>query len=435
VSEHSLNVFAGSARVGTLKYESLDERFAFEYDAHWRQNTAAFSISPHIEKSGAGASSNTVRRFLENLLPEGRALDIVASTNQVSRNNTYGLIRELGRETSGALSFVADGPCTEGEPRRREITREELKQRIDEREEIPFAMWDGRIRMSIAGYQDKLAVYRDGERMYLVEGALASTHILKPEPTTPRLRMLVANEHFGMSLAMRLGLAAARTSILRVPDPVLVIERFDRLRVPNGVRKIHIIDGCQALNLPVSYKYERNLGSGPDVRDIREGVSFPQLFSTVRYTTAKAVTHQALVRWALFQFLLGNSDAHGKNVSFFCRPEGLALAPFYDLVSVVQYEALDYEMAMGYGDEFHLDQIRAFDWALFGAKTNTSRSLLAREMRRMGTAAPAAAAALATDEVYVGEEKELVAKIAEFVAQQAGKLVEMAPVMLKAELE
>ena len=155
-----------------------------------------------------------------------------------------------------------------------------------------------------------------------------------------------------MSLAARLGLATAPVSILRVPDPVLVIERFDRARVPYGVRKIHIIDGCQALNLPVSYKYERNFGSGPDVRNIREGVSFARLFSTVDYTVAKAVTHLALVRWALFQFLLGNSDAHGKNVSFFCRPEGLALAAFYDLVSTVQYEGLDHELAMAYGDEF-----------------------------------------------------------------------------------
>jgi len=247
--------------------------------------------------------------------------------------------------------------------------------------------------------------------------------------------MLVANEHFGMSLAARLGLAVAPVSILRVPDPVLMVERFDRLRVPRGVRKVHIIDGCQALNFPVSHKYERNFGSGPDVRDIREGVSFTRLFSTVDYTVAKAVTQQALVRWALFQFLLGNSDAHGKNVSFFCRPEGLALAPFYDLVSVVQYEGMDHELAMAFGDEFQLDNIRPGDWALFGAQTNTPRALLARVMHRMGTAAPPAAAAQAADAVYAGAEIDLVRKIAGFVAGQARKLVDMAPSMLKAELE
>lgn len=436
MSNHVLSVFDGPARVGALEYESLDERFAFEYDDAWRHNESAYFISPHIRMFEDKASSSTVRRFLENLLPEGRALDIVASTNQVSKNNIYGLIRELGQETSGALSFVGnEGARVERGPRRREISRAGLKRRIDERGEVPFAVWDGRVRMSIAGYQDKLAVYLDGERMYLVEGELASTHILKPEPVAQRLSMLVANEHFGMSLAGRLGLAVAPVSILRVPDPVLVVERFDRQRVLNGVRKLHIIDGCQALNFPVSYKYERNFGSGRDVRDIREGVSFARLFSAVDYTVAKAVTQLALVRWALFQFLLGNSDAHGKNVSFFCRPDGLALAPFYDLVSVVQYEGLDHELAMAYGDEFQLDHIRPFDWATFGAHTRTPRAVLAREMRRMGTAAPVAAATQAADAIYVGTEKELAKRIATFVAGQARKLVDMAAPMLKVELE
>jgi serine/threonine-protein kinase HipA len=436
VSNHVLSVFDGSARVGVLEYESLEEHFAFEYDDGWRHNKSAYSISPHIRISAQDASSSTVRRFLENLLPEGRALDIVASTSHVSKSNIYGLIRELGQETSGALSFVGDaGSRLERGISRREISREELKQRIDERGEVPFAVWDGRVRMSIAGYQDKLPVYLDGERMYLVEGELASTHILKPEPVSQRLSMLVANEHFGMSLAGRLGLGVAPVSILRVPHPVLVVERFDRLRVANGVRKLHIIDGCQALNLPVSYKYERNFGSGRDVRDIREGVSFARLFSAVDYTVGKAVTQLALVRWALFQFLLGNSDAHGKNVSFFCGTDGLALAPFYDLVSVAQYEGLDHELAMAYGDEFQLDNIRPFDWATFGAYTHTPRTLLAREMRRMGKAAPAAAATLAADAIYVGTEREFVGRIATFVEGQARKLAEMAAPMLKVELE
>jgi serine/threonine-protein kinase HipA len=58
------------------------------------------------------------------------------------------------------------------------------------------------VRLSIAGYQDELAVYEEDGRMYLVEGKLASTHILKPEPADNRLPMLVANEHFSMSLAI-----------------------------------------------------------------------------------------------------------------------------------------------------------------------------------------------------------------------------------------
>jgi hypothetical protein len=111
------------------------------------------------------------------------------------------------------------------------------------------------------------------------------------------------------------------------------------------------------------------------------------------YTVRKAVTRLSLVRWALFQYLIGNADAHGKNVSFFCRPDGLALAPSYDLVSLVQYDSLDHELAMAYGDEFLLEEIGPFEWADFAQRTGIPRALLAREMRRMAKAACADAPA------------------------------------------
>lgn len=434
MTRYSLNVFDGAHRVGSIGYESLDELFSFEYDPHWGDLTQSYSISPHILPAGQPAPSSTVRRFLENLLPEGRALDIVSTTHQVSKNNIYGLIRELGQETSGALSFL---PETAETPRRgsakREISRDELRQRINERAQVPFMVWDGRVRMSIAGYQDKLAVYLEGDRIYLVEGELASTHILKPEPSETRLPKLVANEHFCMSLAAHLGLAVASVSILRLPEPVLVIQRFDRVREAERVRRLHIIDACQALNFPVSYKYERNFGSGRDVRQIRDGVSFARLFSLAEYTVQKAVSRLNLVRWALLNYLIGNSDAHGKNVSFFCRRDGLWLAPCYDLVSVAQYDSIDHELAMGYGDEFLLPQITPFQWADFAQRTGTPRSLLAREMRRMGKAALVSSPSQAADPVYADDERTLVEHISTLVQDQARKLIQMATPMLQVD--
>lgn len=430
---HSLNAFEASARVGAVEYESLDDSFSFRYDDEWAQAEGAYSISPHIPVRGQPASSGTVRRFLENLLPEGRALDIVATTFQVARNNLYGLLRQLGQETAGALSFLTETPQVRPTTRR-EITQAELKQRIDARAEVPFAVWDGRVRMSIAGYQDKLSVYVDEARMYLVEGELASTHILKPEPAGGRLPMLVANEHYCMSLAKHIGIPVAPVSILRVPEPILVVERFDRVRRAGRVRRLHVIDGCQALNVPVAYKYERNFGSGRDVRNIRDGASFQRLYSIAEYTVEKAVTRLGLLRWTLFQYLIGNSDAHGKNISFFCKPAGLSLAPSYDLVSVVQYGGLDHELAMAYGDEFELSNIQPYDWAVFAERTKIPRALLSREMQRIGRVAEEAAVQQRADEGYQGEEKALVSKIAAYVQGQARKLIEMAGPMRRVDL-
>jgi serine/threonine-protein kinase HipA len=432
MSEHRLFVFANREPVGELTFEARDERFGFRYAPAWREGAHGFAISPHIPLEGE-VHSSAVRRFLENLLPEGRALDIVTTTYQVSRNNIYGLVRSLGRETSGALSFHAEEQRPPATAERREVTHEELHARIAERAQIPFAVWDGKVRLSIAGYQDKLAVYIEDERLFLVEGALASTHILKPEPQEERLHHLVANEHFCMQLAARVGLSVADTAILRTPEPVLVVKRFDREKRDSAVERRHLIDACQALDLPVAFKYERNFGNGPDVRDIRDGVSFQKLFSIADRTVAPALTRRDLLRWAVFQLLIGNADAHGKNVSFFCARAGCSLAPAYDLVSVVPYAHIDRELAMAYGDEFQLSQVMAADLALFAEHAGIGRSVLVREMRRLARASAAAAAAQLAEATYSDEERAFLQPIAAFVEQQAARLTELAPVTARVE--
>ena len=106
------------------------------------------------------------------------------------------------------------------------------------------------MRLSIAGYQDKIAVYEREGRWYLVEGVrLASTDIVKPVPVQPQLASLPANEHLCMQLARRVGLEAASTRLIHVPEPVLLVRRFDRVEAAEGVRRLHIVDGCHALGV------------------------------------------------------------------------------------------------------------------------------------------------------------------------------------------
>jgi serine/threonine-protein kinase HipA len=42
-------------------------------------------------------------------------------------------------------------------------------------------------------------------------------------------------------------------------------------------------------------------------------------------------------RWVKFNYLIGNSDAHAKNISIMISAQGCTLAPFYDLLSVQTY--------------------------------------------------------------------------------------------------
>lgn len=198
-------------------------------------------LRSHDAGSRGRSLAGTVKCFVDNLLPEGRALDITATTCRVSRSNIFALISALGAETTGAFRFWRSGekpPAVVTTPPR-EVSREELDARLKERNAMPLAVWDGKVRRSIAGVQDKLMVYAEqplaeGGRIYLVEPPLASTHILKPEPDRAATPHLVVNEHFCMSLARRMGLPAADVGIYRTPRPVLVVRRFDRAMLASG---------------------------------------------------------------------------------------------------------------------------------------------------------------------------------------------------------
>lgn len=426
-----LDVFFGTDLVGRLSFDPRHERFGFAYSAAWRGRAGRFQLSPHIPLEGE-APAAAVRRYIDNLLPEGRALDVVSSFTQVHKGNLFGLIRVLGRETAGALSFLPAGQSPQAqEARRRPLAPAELQQRIDARNRVPFAVWDDKVRMSVAGHQDKLLVLREGDALFLADGALSSTHILKPEPLNDKLGCMVANEHFCLRLANRLGQRrlkqnwAAEAEILRVPAPVLCVERFDRLRDGPRVRRLHAIDGCQALDLPVSHKYERPLGNAEDVRHIRDGASFQALATLRPHLSNAAVGIRHLAVWAITTLLLGNSDAHGKNISFFGRGDTLVPAPFYDLVSVAVYDAghIDQELAMAFGDVFELHAVKAFALADFCERLGFPRRSFARELKQLCEWAREEAQAQALDPAYVEEERAFVRSLAEYVTARADALL------------
>ena len=446
---HSLVLHADGVPVSTILYEPTLDRWSLSYEPAWTRLQDAFPLSPALPftEPATGYAPGAVKRFVENLLPEGRALDISATTYNLSKSNIFGLIHALGAETSGAFRFLpthTEFPDSRPQMATRELPLVELDARLAQRAQIPFVIWDGKPRMSIAGYQDKLPVYLDapltaGGRMFLAELPLASTHILKPQPLGSDMPHLVVNEHYCMTLAHCMGLPVAQVSILRTPQPVLVVTRFDRLvqTGPTGVsvRRLHVIDACQASDMPVSFKYERNIGNGDMVAHIRDGVSFEVLFSRVAQTLNKAAARLNLLRWALFQFLIGNSDAHGKNYSFFVNGQGLLPAPWYDLVSVVQYPAVNHELAMAFGDVFVLDEVKSFALADFAQRCGVDRNVLSREAKRLAKLVQKHAQAVALHADYQEAECVFAQQIAKFVVAQAVRMEHEASVASRIKAE
>lgn len=395
-----LNVFIEQTLVGVLEDESETGRFAFAYAPSWLSSPDRFALCPALpllrpEAETPDSHSAAVRRFFENLLPEGHTLDDAAAANKVSKSNLIGLLIALGRETAGAFrihpadvakSAIHGATEADAHPIRRLLTKEELSERIQARPHLPFAVWDGKVRLSIAGYQDKIAVYIEDGQWFLVEGtSLASTHIIKPEPVSDRLAGLTSNEFLCMRLARRIGLPAAAVELVQAPEPVLVVTRFDRLVEGNLVRRLHVIDACQALGLASAFKYERPYGDNRDVRHIRDGASLPRIFELLAMSPNPAAQRLRLLRWLIFQVLIGNTDAHAKNLMFFAGVEGLTIAPAYDLVSVLALAAapLETTYAMAVGDAFSAEELSAFEWANFAKACKLSQRLVSNELSRL----------------------------------------------------
>lgn len=384
-----LEVFLGTRLAGHLGFDPGTQAFSFEYDPTWVAQRGALALSPHLPVRGASTppSSSTVKAFFDNLLPEGRALDEAASAYRVSKSSLMGLLANLGRETAGALRIVPETLSEQNTSAEalRPIEHAELSERIRSRASVPFSVWDQKVRLSIAGYQDKLAVYEDaGGHWFLAEGPrYASTRILKPEPLREAMTGLTSNEFFCMRLAKAMRMPVAEVFLHHVPEPVLSVRRFDRVEHVAGVDRLHVIDGCQLLNLSPGYKYERPYGDGPDVAPVRDGASIGRLFPMVKEARQPALAIRQVLRWVIFQVLIGNTDAHAKNLSFFMEQGGVSVGPAYDLVSTAIYPGVLHSYAFGIGDAFDPETLSAHEWALFCAHADLAPAFVQLELRNL----------------------------------------------------
>jgi serine/threonine-protein kinase HipA len=348
-----LNIFYDKDEVGILKYEPIDDVFSFEYSSDWK--IKGFELSPYM-KFDSVISNNIIKNFIENLLPEGKGREILTNMYHISKNNLFALIKLIGKDTTGALTFNLEHNTFITSFR--EITISELSHRIKDRKNVPIEVWDGNVRLSVAGVQDKLPITIIDGKYGFAEGELASTHILKFESNNDNL---VLNEYLSLKLASITGLKIPNIQIVNFDgEVVLQVERFDRELISNDkvVRK-HIIDGCQALNLNVIHKYERAFGK--ELQDYKEGASFEKIFTLIEKCSSPIIAKRNIITWIIVNLCLGNSDAHGKNISFFIEKNKMELTPFYDIVNIEIYEnKYDTDFAMGIDTAFNQKELGSF---------------------------------------------------------------------------
>lgn len=428
-----LEIWIGDKLVGWLITDDAS-RFAFSYSPAWLADPERFALSPKLPLADQAPQSPDehsafVRHYFDNLLPEGRALDEAAQSQGISKANLVALLIAMGRESAGALRIAVEGAAPPTASGLRQVSHAELSQRIRDRPQTPISVWDGRVRLSIAGYQDKMAVIEQDGAWYLPDGLASSTHILKIDPVGEPQVHLTTNEFVAMRLARAVGIDTADVRLVHVPEPVLVVERFDRRRNAGLIERVHVIDGCQALGLPSHFKYERQFGSHKDVAHIRDGASLEKLFGLLNpaMVAKPIVERQKLLRWTLFQLVVANSDAHAKNLSFFCSHQGMELAPAYDIVAVHALGAnVDPENAMAIGDAFTLEALNAEEWSEFSIATQMPLRVVATELELISARTREVLPAVVEAALAEGANADAAKRVQEVVLEKAARLQHMA---------
>jgi serine/threonine-protein kinase HipA len=168
-------------------------------------------------------------------------------------------------------------------------------------------------KMSISGVQPKLSVKIDRKMNLLIPVAEGGEYILKPQVTA--FPNIPENEQCCMDIASEMDIDVPLHCLLPLKDGSLayVVKRFDRM----AGEKIPQEDFCQILGLGVEDKYKGSVEQiGRKLKEISTGYDVQLFFERV-----------------VFNFIIGNGDAHFKNYSVtYKEKESIRLTPAYDIV-------------------------------------------------------------------------------------------------------
>jgi serine/threonine-protein kinase HipA len=390
----SLVVQYNSREVGNL-FQDESGKMSFRYDNRWISEGFAISISLPLQEEIF--SEQECRPFFEGLLPEGTVRDEIARNLGISARSDFALLREIGGDCAGAISIGSSQNESFGGYKEL-IEGKRLIEALSPLNGKPLLAGEKDVRLSIAGSQRKLPVIYENGEFFIPHGNIPTTHIIKPE--IAGIEGSVDNERYCMALAKKIGLSVPNFEILQfhkgppgliknngpefnfliksedigvLHQKYLVIERYDREKENDRTVRLHQEDLCQATRVPSENKYQKDGGPG-----------FRELFTITRdYSFQPALDVMSIIRIALFNYIIGNADAHGKNFSFLFTKDGIKLAPFYDLLSTEVYPNLSAKMAMKIGGKYHPKDVFRRHWHELAEENSIGSKLMDEEIEHV----------------------------------------------------
>lgn len=343
MKKNSLKVYWNSDFVGDLSKDELGG-VCFEY-----ADGVKYPISLSLPLRKEVYVNKECKGFFNGLLPEGENVRVaIGKKYGINPKNDFSILKAVGYDCAGALAFFEDEQENLEEFHEiqgKVLSDDELEKYILELPKKPLALGSD-MRLSLAGAQDKTALITIDGKIALPEKDVPTTHILKP--AIADFKETIENEFICLKSAEKLGIKVPKVQIGQANSTkYFLIERYDR-KIENGrLKRIHQEDFCQAYNIPSAYKYQSE-----------GGVNFKQCFELLRKTSFPAVSIRQFIDLIIFNFLIGNNDAHGKNFSILHHDDGtMEFAPAYDVLSSWVYPELSKKMAMKIGGYYEPDKI------------------------------------------------------------------------------
>jgi serine/threonine-protein kinase HipA len=365
----SIPIFFETIQVGSIETEGGVPRFV--YDQDWRSRPGCFplSLSMPMEREDGHVA---ITPWLANLLPEGEAISAIGRNLGMSADDVIGLIERIGRDTAGAMSI--------GRPRNHADEAyhpiegpDALERLIQDMPKRPLLAGADGISMSLAGVQDKLPVFMDGQSFFVPMKGAPSTHIMKPNNID--LAGSVQNEALCMVLAHRAGLGVANVTTGAAGDrSYLLVERYDRINRSGFWRRLHQEDFCQALARPPAAKYEHGRSAS--------GVSLKEMFDLAhRHMTAISITR--FIDAVIFNVLVANVDSHAKNYSILLGSNGPTIAPLYDLMCGDVWPSITQNLPQDIGGKNRGRHIAARHWRRMSEECSINGTAVLRRVSHL----------------------------------------------------
>ena len=380
-----LHVFLNAECIGVLAQDNGTMSFA--YTPEYLRSPDAYPLSQNLPLTDEVFHDPEVENFFANLLPDERIRATVAMILHVSVDNTFGMLKRIGADCAGAVSFYPAGqtPQSVNSPAYRDLSDDEAYRILDNLGQRPLDVGDEGVRISGAGSQEKLVACIRGGKVSLPLYGTPSTHIIKP--AIQNFHDSVFNEFFCMKLAPKCGIPAAECDILTLNgESFYAVARFDRETADGITIRLHQEDFCQLLNVPPKLKYQED--GGPGVEDCVRRMAEIRL---------PAVGKLNFLRLLIFNFLTGNCDAHAKNYAVLYRNGQPSFAPAYDLLSTMVYDSIAKRFAMSIGGETRMGVLTKEHFAELARHCDLNPKMVLAELSDMAETLPQAARKLAEE--------------------------------------